>query len=160
MLFERRLDGEEESRRFCLTSHQSTCFNSCSTLTSLFHFPMDGGHKIIRFSPAYWVHYGNSQRPDRTVLYGYLYCRDKCFTDNCVLTVFFILFISDMNSHTIISSFTVHTAFSVGKIQLTMRKLTKGKWGTLGQPLEHHNTFLWKKDRGEKLQDKFSFNRP
>ncbi|KAF6717300.1 Cytochrome b5 reductase 4 [Oryzias melastigma] len=44
-------------------------------------------------------------------------------------------------------SSSIHTAFSVGKIQLTMRKLTKGKWGTLGQPLEHHNTFLWKKDR-------------
>ncbi|XP_024117733.1 cytochrome b5 reductase 4 [Oryzias melastigma] len=50
-------------------------------------------------------------------------------------------------AHEVDANISVHTAFSVGKIQLTMRKLTKGKWGTLGQPLEHHNTFLWKKDR-------------
>lgn len=43
---------------------------------------------------------------------------------------------------------SVHTAFSVGKIQLTMNKQAKGKWTSLGQPLEFHNTFLCKKDRG------------
>ncbi|XP_072251055.1 cytochrome b5 reductase 4 isoform X2 [Leuresthes tenuis] len=41
----------------------------------------------------------------------------------------------------------VHTAFSVGKIQITLRKQTTGKWTSLGQPLEFHNTFLCKKDR-------------
>ncbi|XP_047217981.1 cytochrome b5 reductase 4 isoform X3 [Girardinichthys multiradiatus] len=43
---------------------------------------------------------------------------------------------------------SVHTASSVGKIQLTIHKQTKGKWTSLGQPLEFHNTFLCKKDRG------------
>ncbi|KAM4735856.1 cytochrome b5 reductase 4 isoform 2-T2 [Anableps anableps] len=43
---------------------------------------------------------------------------------------------------------SVHTAFSVGKIQVTINKQTKGKWTSLGQPLEFHNTFLCKKDRG------------
>uniref|UniRef100_A0A665WQB6 Cytochrome b5 reductase 4 n=1 Tax=Echeneis naucrates TaxID=173247 RepID=A0A665WQB6_ECHNA len=42
---------------------------------------------------------------------------------------------------------TVHTAFSVGKIQISIRKKAKGKWTSLGQPLEFHNTFLRKKDR-------------
>ncbi|TKS81583.1 Cytochrome b5 reductase 4 [Collichthys lucidus] len=42
---------------------------------------------------------------------------------------------------------SVHTAFSVGKIQVTIRKQAKGKWISLGQPLEFHNTFLRKKDR-------------
>ncbi|CAJ1061879.1 cytochrome b5 reductase 4 [Xyrichtys novacula] len=42
---------------------------------------------------------------------------------------------------------SVHTSFSVGKIQVTIRKQTKGKWESLGQPLEFHNTFLRKKDR-------------
>uniref|UniRef100_A0A3P9JV83 Cytochrome b5 reductase 4 n=1 Tax=Oryzias latipes TaxID=8090 RepID=A0A3P9JV83_ORYLA len=47
----------------------------------------------------------------------------------------------------------INTASSVGKIQLTVRKLTKGKWATLGQPLEHHNTFLCKKDRAVFYRD-------
>lgn len=46
---------------------------------------------------------------------------------------------------------TVHTACAVGKIQVTMRKQAKGKWTSLGQPLEFHNTFLHKKDRGMNL---------
>uniref|UniRef100_A0A1A8S5U7 Cytochrome b5 reductase 4 n=1 Tax=Nothobranchius rachovii TaxID=451742 RepID=A0A1A8S5U7_9TELE len=41
----------------------------------------------------------------------------------------------------------VHSAVSVGKIQVTMHKQTKEKWKSLGQPLEFHNTFLCKKDR-------------
>uniref|UniRef100_A0A8C6KK41 Cytochrome b5 reductase 4 n=1 Tax=Nothobranchius furzeri TaxID=105023 RepID=A0A8C6KK41_NOTFU len=44
-------------------------------------------------------------------------------------------------------SSTVHSAVSVGKIQVTMHKQTKEKWKSLGQPLEFHNTFLCKKDR-------------
>lgn len=43
----------------------------------------------------------------------------------------------------------VHTAASVGKIQVSVRKQAKRKWTSLGQPLEFHNTFLRKKDRGE-----------
>lgn len=42
---------------------------------------------------------------------------------------------------------SVHTAFSVGKIQVTIHKQTKEKWTSLGQPLEAHNTFLRKQDR-------------
>lgn len=45
--------------------------------------------------------------------------------------------------------FPVHTAYSVGKIQVSIRKQDKGKWTSLGQPLEFHNTFLLKKDRGK-----------
>ncbi|KAM8735260.1 cytochrome b5 reductase 4 isoform 2-T2 [Acanthopagrus schlegelii] len=41
----------------------------------------------------------------------------------------------------------VHTAASVGKIQVSVRKQAKQKWTSLGQPLEFHNTFLRKKDR-------------
>ncbi|XP_070691505.1 cytochrome b5 reductase 4 [Pempheris klunzingeri] len=47
----------------------------------------------------------------------------------------------------------VHTAFSVGKIQVTIRKQAKGKWTSLGQPLEFHNTFLRKKDRALYYRD-------
>lgn len=54
-------------------------------------------------------------------------------------------------SYTVISS-TVHTALSVGKIQVSIRKQAKRKWTSLGQPLEFHNTFLLKKDRG-KIQE-------
>ncbi|XP_034553928.1 cytochrome b5 reductase 4 [Notolabrus celidotus] len=42
---------------------------------------------------------------------------------------------------------SVHTSYSVGKIQITIRKQAKGKWTSLGQALEFHNTFLRKKDR-------------
>lgn len=42
----------------------------------------------------------------------------------------------------------VHNAHSVGKIQVSMCKRVKGKWTSLGQSLEAHNTFLLKKDRG------------
>lgn len=45
-------------------------------------------------------------------------------------------------------SATVHTAFSVGKIQVSLRKKGKTKWTNLGQPLEFHNTFVLKKERG------------
>lgn len=45
-------------------------------------------------------------------------------------------------------SSTVHTAFSVGKIQVSIRKGAHGKWASLGQPLESHNTFVRQKDRG------------
>ncbi|XP_061770946.1 cytochrome b5 reductase 4 isoform X2 [Nerophis ophidion] len=41
----------------------------------------------------------------------------------------------------------VHTAATVGKIQVTIHKQEKGKWPSLGQPLEFHNTFLCKKER-------------
>lgn len=37
----------------------------------------------------------------------------------------------------------------MGKIQVSIRKQAKGKWSSLGLPLELHNTFLRKKDRGE-----------
>ncbi|XP_042346214.1 cytochrome b5 reductase 4 [Plectropomus leopardus] len=47
----------------------------------------------------------------------------------------------------------VHTAFSVGKIQVSIRKQAKGKWTSLGQPLEFHNTFLRKKDRALYYRD-------
>ncbi|KAA8592017.1 hypothetical protein FQN60_017422 [Etheostoma spectabile] len=47
----------------------------------------------------------------------------------------------------------VHTAFSVGKIQISIRKQAKGKWTKLGQPLEFHNTFLRKKDRALYYRD-------
>lgn len=43
----------------------------------------------------------------------------------------------------------VQTAFSVGKIQVSLRKRVKTKWTKLGQPLEFHNTFVLKKERGE-----------
>ncbi|XP_031134106.2 cytochrome b5 reductase 4 isoform X1 [Sander lucioperca] len=48
---------------------------------------------------------------------------------------------------------TVHTAFSVGKIQISIRKQAKVKWTRLGQPLEFHNTFLRKKDRALYYRD-------
>lgn len=47
----------------------------------------------------------------------------------------------------------VHTAFLVGKIQISIRKQAKGKWTSLGQPLEFHNTFLRKKDRALYYRD-------
>ncbi|XP_037532410.1 cytochrome b5 reductase 4 [Nematolebias whitei] len=47
----------------------------------------------------------------------------------------------------------VHTASSVGKIQVTMYKRNKEKWKSLGQPLEFHNTFLFKKDRALYYRD-------
>ncbi|KAM3614041.1 uncharacterized protein V6R79_009001 [Siganus canaliculatus] len=47
----------------------------------------------------------------------------------------------------------VHTAFSVGKIQVSIRKQTKRKWTSLGEPLEFHNTFLRKKDRALVYRD-------
>ncbi|XP_074510948.1 cytochrome b5 reductase 4 isoform X2 [Sebastes fasciatus] len=47
----------------------------------------------------------------------------------------------------------VHPAFSVGKIQVSIRKQVKGKWTSLGQPLEFHNTFLRKKDRALYYRD-------
>ena len=43
----------------------------------------------------------------------------------------------------------VQTAGSVGKIQLSIPKQAKGKWASVGQPLEFHNSFLRQKDRGE-----------
>nr|XP_057909992.1 cytochrome b5 reductase 4 [Doryrhamphus excisus] len=47
----------------------------------------------------------------------------------------------------------VHTAAAVGKIQVTIHKRAKGKWKSLGQPLEFHNTFLCKKDRALFFRD-------
>ncbi|XP_054477451.1 cytochrome b5 reductase 4 [Anoplopoma fimbria] len=47
----------------------------------------------------------------------------------------------------------VITAFQVGKIQVSIRKQAKGKWTSLGQPLEFHNTFLRKKDRALHYRD-------
>ncbi|XP_034052440.1 cytochrome b5 reductase 4 isoform X1 [Gymnodraco acuticeps] len=46
-----------------------------------------------------------------------------------------------------------NTGFSVGKIQISIRKQAKGKWTSLGQPLESHNTFLRKKDRALYYRD-------
>lgn len=48
---------------------------------------------------------------------------------------------------------TVHNAHSVGKIQVSMCKRVKGKWTSLGQSLEAHNTFLLKKDRAVYYHD-------
>ncbi|XP_011483250.1 cytochrome b5 reductase 4 isoform X2 [Oryzias latipes] len=56
-------------------------------------------------------------------------------------------------AHEVDANISVNAASSVGKIQLSVRKLTKGKWATLGQPLEHHNTFLCKKDRAVFYRD-------
>lgn len=48
---------------------------------------------------------------------------------------------------------SVQSAFSVGKIQVTIRKRTTGKWTSLGQTLESHNTFLRKQDRAMLYRD-------
>ncbi|KAG7474766.1 cytochrome b5 reductase 4 [Solea senegalensis] len=48
---------------------------------------------------------------------------------------------------------SVNTASSVGKIQVSIRKQAKGKWTSLGQPMEFHNTFLLKKDRAPYYRD-------
>ncbi|KAM4632690.1 cytochrome b5 reductase 4 isoform 2-T2 [Polymixia lowei] len=50
-------------------------------------------------------------------------------------------------------SIAVQTAFAVGKIQVSIRKQAKGKWQSLGQPLEFHNTLLHKKDRAFYYRD-------
>lgn len=41
----------------------------------------------------------------------------------------------------------VHTAHSVGKVQVSMRKQAKEKWSSLGRPLDAHNTLQRQKDR-------------
>lgn len=43
----------------------------------------------------------------------------------------------------------VQTAHSVGKVQVCLHKSVKDKWMKVGQPLEHHDTFIQCKDRGE-----------
>ncbi|KAI9999687.1 hypothetical protein NQD34_011530 [Periophthalmus magnuspinnatus] len=48
---------------------------------------------------------------------------------------------------------SVQTAFSVGKIQVICRKRTAGKWASLGQSLESHNTFVRKQDRAVFYRD-------
>nr|XP_055067145.1 cytochrome b5 reductase 4-like isoform X1 [Misgurnus anguillicaudatus] len=42
----------------------------------------------------------------------------------------------------------VQTAHSVGKVQVCLRKSVKVKWAQVGQPLEHHDSFIQCKDRG------------
>uniref|UniRef100_H3CBJ7 Cytochrome b5 reductase 4 n=1 Tax=Tetraodon nigroviridis TaxID=99883 RepID=H3CBJ7_TETNG len=44
-------------------------------------------------------------------------------------------------------SVAVQTAFSVGKIQVSLRKKGRTKWTDLGQALDFHNTFVLKKER-------------
>ncbi|XP_008431082.1 cytochrome b5 reductase 4 isoform X2 [Poecilia reticulata] len=56
-------------------------------------------------------------------------------------------------AHEVEENVSVHTAFSVGKIQVTINKKTRGQWTSLGQPLEFHNTFLCKKNRGPFYRD-------
>uniref|UniRef100_A0A671PWG5 Cytochrome b5 reductase 4 n=1 Tax=Sinocyclocheilus anshuiensis TaxID=1608454 RepID=A0A671PWG5_9TELE len=41
----------------------------------------------------------------------------------------------------------VQTAHSVGKVQVCLHKSVKDKWTKVGQPLEHHDTFIQCKDR-------------
>lgn len=48
---------------------------------------------------------------------------------------------------------SVQTAFSVGKIQVTIRKQKTVKWESLGQALESHNTFQRKQDRAVFYRD-------
>uniref|UniRef100_A0A8C5BC73 Cytochrome b5 reductase 4 n=1 Tax=Gadus morhua TaxID=8049 RepID=A0A8C5BC73_GADMO len=50
-------------------------------------------------------------------------------------------------------SVEVQTAGSVGKIQLSIPKQAKGKWASVGQPLEFHNSFLRQKDRALHYRD-------
>ncbi|CAL8287416.1 unnamed protein product [Merluccius merluccius] len=44
-------------------------------------------------------------------------------------------------------------ACSVGKVQLKIAKQTRGKWASLGQPLECHNSFLPQKGRALHYRD-------
>uniref|UniRef100_A0A8C2EC35 Cytochrome b5 reductase 4 n=1 Tax=Cyprinus carpio TaxID=7962 RepID=A0A8C2EC35_CYPCA len=46
-------------------------------------------------------------------------------------------------------SVDVQTAHSVGKVQVCLHKSVKEKWTKVGQPLEHHDTFIQCKDRGD-----------
>uniref|UniRef100_A0A8C2ECA0 Cytochrome b5 reductase 4 n=1 Tax=Cyprinus carpio TaxID=7962 RepID=A0A8C2ECA0_CYPCA len=48
-------------------------------------------------------------------------------------------------------SVDVQTAHSVGKVQVCLHKSVKEKWTKVGQPLEHHDTFIQCKDRGEHI---------
>lgn len=56
-------------------------------------------------------------------------------------------------AHEVEGNVAVHTAFQVGKIQVSMRKQAKQKWTSLGEQLEFHNTFLSKKDRALYYRD-------
>ncbi|XP_057690240.1 cytochrome b5 reductase 4 isoform X2 [Corythoichthys intestinalis] len=56
-------------------------------------------------------------------------------------------------SENVNGNIAVQTAFSVGKIQVTIYKQAEGKWSSFGQPLEFHDTFLGKKDRGLFFRD-------
>ncbi|CAL8287408.1 unnamed protein product [Merluccius merluccius] len=47
----------------------------------------------------------------------------------------------------------VQMACSVGKVQLKIAKQTRGKWASLGQPLECHNSFLPQKGRALHYRD-------
>ncbi|KTG31317.1 hypothetical protein cypCar_00027612 [Cyprinus carpio] len=42
----------------------------------------------------------------------------------------------------------VQTSHTVGKVQVCLHKSVKDKWMKVGQPLEHHDTFIQCKDRG------------
>lgn len=68
--------------------------------------------------------------------------RSVCYTKVFKKPVFTVM------SATLVSS-TVHSAFSVGKVQISIHKQVKEKWTSLGQPLDSHNTFLLKKDRSK-----------
>lgn len=50
-------------------------------------------------------------------------------------------------------SIAVQTGFSVGKVQVSIRKQAVGNWPSLGQHLELHNTLLRKKDRVPHYRD-------
>ncbi|XP_077567976.1 cytochrome b5 reductase 4 isoform X2 [Stigmatopora nigra] len=56
-------------------------------------------------------------------------------------------------SENVYKDIAVQTAFSVGKIQVTIYKEAEEKWSSCGQPLEFHDTFLAKKDRGLFFRD-------
>ncbi|KAI1885585.1 hypothetical protein AGOR_G00205320 [Albula goreensis] len=50
-------------------------------------------------------------------------------------------------------SVSVHTVTAVGKVQVSLRKAARAKWDKLGEPLQSHDSFLRRKDRGEFFRD-------
>lgn len=43
----------------------------------------------------------------------------------------------------------VQTVSSVGKVEVSLRKVLKAQWTQVGQPLESHDSFIPSKQRGE-----------
>ncbi|NWS42101.1 NB5R4 reductase, partial [Probosciger aterrimus] len=88
-----------------------------------------------------------TKQKDMNAEFVILDCEDKRLRGEIIVDDYSYLLEVDLE-HAIQEDMAVNIAEKVGKVEIILKKKDNVRWKVLGQPLENHNTFMKRTDRG------------